>query len=251
MSLGKGGSTNVTTPQLTDEQRQQIQAQNQFFTGTIAPTYQGAVKGATDIYNQAAPGVTNSAQQLAGEASQVGKTTGEVGESALRTGVSGLESLFSPQYAQQQLDAAMAPAQMQYQQNLANQAAQFGGTGNLGSARQALAGQQLAGATQATQAATAAGILKDIAGQRAQVGGQLAQIGGAGLGQSLGAAQTGVQAAMTPQQLYNQYASVIFGTPTASYGLGPVGSSSTTNGYQAGIGGSYGSRQYGIGGGGF
>ena len=235
MSAGKGGSTNVTTPQLTDEQRQQIQAQNQFFTGTIAPTYQGAVKGATDLYNQGAPGVTNAAQNLAGTASQVGETAGGVGESALRTGVSGLESLFSPDYAQEQLNAAMAPAQAQYQQNLANQQAQFGGTGNLGSARQALAGQQLAGTTQATQAATAASILKDIASQRAGVGAQLAQIGQGGLSQALGAAGQGVTAAMAPQDLYNKYASVIFGTPSASYGVGPYGSSTSGTTTKLGI----------------
>jgi hypothetical protein len=234
MSFGKGGSTTYTTPQLTDEQRAQIQAQNQFFTGTIAPTYQTAVKGATDIYNKAAPGVTNAAQNLAGTASQIQQTTGETGESALRTGVSGLESLFGKDYEQQQLNAAMAPAEMQYQQNLANQAAQFGGTGNLGSARQALAGQQLAGQTQAAQQATAANILSQIAQQRAGVGTTLAQLGQGGLGQSLAAAGQGISAAMTPQQLYNQYSSVIFGTPQASYNLGPVGSNSTTSGYNFG-----------------
>ena len=234
MSFGKGGSTTYTTPELTPEQRAQINAQNQFFTGTIAPTYQGAVSGATDIYNQAAPGVTNAAQNLAGTAGQVQNTAGSVGESALRTGVAGLESLFSPDYEKQQLDAAMAPAQMQYQQNLANQKAQFGGTGNLGSAREALAGTQLAGQTQATQAATAANILRDINTQRASVGSNLAQIGSGGLSQALGAAGTGVSAAMTPQQLYNQYASVIFGTPTASYGLGPTGTNSQTSNYGIG-----------------
>lgn len=235
MSAGKGGSTNVTTPTLTDEQRQQINAQNQFFTGTIAPTYQGAVKGATDLYNQNAPGVTNAAQNLAGTASQVGQTAGSVGESALRTGVSGLESLFSPDYAQEQLNAAMAPAQAQYQQNLANQAAQFGGTGNLGSARQALAGQQLAGTTQALQASTAANILRDISAQRAGVGAQLASIGQSGLGQAIGAAGQGVTAAMAPQDLYNKYASVIFGTPQASYSVGPYGSSASATNSKLGI----------------
>ena len=66
MSFGKSGGTTVTTPQLTPEQRQQIIAQNEFFTGTIAPTYTGAVKGATELYNTGAPGVTNAAQNLAG-----------------------------------------------------------------------------------------------------------------------------------------------------------------------------------------
>jgi len=246
MSFGKSGGTTVTTPQLTDEQRQQIQAQNQFFTGTIAPTYQGAVRGATDIYNQASPGVTNAAQNLAGTASQVGQTAGETGESALRTGVSGLESLFSPQYAQEQLNAAMAPAQAQYEQNLTNQAVQFGGAGNLGSARQALAQTQLAGQTQSAQAATAAGILRDISAQRAAAASNLASIGQSGLGQALGAAGQGVTASMVPQDLYNKYASVIFGTPSASYALGPVGENRSTTGYNFGVGGANGSAPFGI-----
>jgi len=230
-SSGGGGGTTYTVPEMTPEQREQIQAQNQFFTGTIAPTYQGAVTGATDLYNLGAPGVTRAAQNLAGTAGQAQQSLGETGESALRTGISGLESLFSPQYAQEQLNAAMAPAQAQYQQNLANQAAQFGGSGNLGSSRQALAGQQLAGQTQSAQAATAAQIMKDISAQRAGVGTTLAQLGQGGIGQALGAAQTGLGASQAQQDFFNKYAGVIFGTPSASYSLGPVGSStqSSTN----------------------
>jgi hypothetical protein len=241
MSFGKSGGTTVTTPQLTDEQRQQIQAQNEFFTQTIAPTYQGAVKGATELYNQGAPGVTNAAQNLAGMASQAQQSLGETGESALRTGISGLQSLFSPEYAQEQLNAAMAPAQAQYEQNLQNQAIQFGAAGNLGSARQALADRQLAGQTQSAQAATAANILKDISAQRAAVGSDLARLGQGGLGQGLGAAGQAVTAAMTPQQLYNQYASVIFGTPAASYSpdfRGTQGSTTNESNYK--LGASYG-----------
>jgi hypothetical protein len=235
MSYGKSGGTTVQTPQLTDEQRQQISAQNQFFTGTIAPAYQQAVKGATDLYNQGAPGVTNAAQNLAGTASAAQQTLGGTGESALRTGISGLENLFSNDYEQQQLQAALAPAQAQYQQNLAGLQAGFGGAGQIGSARQALAQTQLAGQTQASQQAASAGVLRDIAGQRASVGSQLAQLGQGGIGQAIGAAGQQVTAAMTPQQLYNQYSSVIFGTPASSYGLGPYGTSSTTNQTTSGI----------------
>jgi len=238
MSFGKSGGTTVQTPEMTPEQRAQIQAQTEFFTGTIAPTYQGAVKGATDLYNQGSPGVTNAAQNLAGAASQAQQSLGETGESALRTGITGLQSLFSPEYAQEQLNAAMAPAQAQYQQNLAAQAAQFGGAGNLGSARAALAGQQLAGQTQSAQAATAANILRDISAQRLTAGQNLAQLGQGGIGQALGAAGQGVSAAMTPQQLYNQYASVIFGTPAASYNpdfRGTQGSTTSSNKYDFGV----------------
>jgi hypothetical protein len=244
MSFGK--SSNYTTPQLTQEQKDQIAAQTGFFTGTIAPTYQEAVKGATNIYNQNAGGVLNAAQNQAGVASQAQSALGSTGESALRTGITGLESLFDPNYEKNQIQAALAPAQMQYQQNLAGQQAMFGGTGNLGSARQALAGQQLAGSTQALQAKTAADIQAQIAQQRAAAGSTLASLGQGGIGQALGAAGQQVSAAMTPQQLYNQYASVIFGTPSSSYNpdfRGTQGSSSSGSSSQLNLGGLFGKPQ--------
>ncbi len=246
MSFGKSGGTTVSVPEMTPEQRQQIQAQNEFFTGTIAPTYEQAVRGAGQLYESGAPGVTNAAQQLAGTARQAGTTLGETGESALRTGITGLQSLFTPEYEQQQLQAALAPAQSQYMTNLANQQAQFGGAGNLGSARSALAQGQLASQTMAAQQQAAAGVLRDIAGQRAGAATNLAQFGQGGLGQAVGAAGQQVSASMVPQDLYNKYASVIFGTPQASYALGPVGTNTTTSGYQMGIGGSYGSTPFGV-----
>lgn len=226
MSFGKNSST--TSPTLTEEQKQQIKAQTDFFTGTIAPTYQQAVTGATDLYNLNAPGVLNAAQNQAGVARQVQQSLGETGESALRTGIAGLESLFDPNYEANQIAAALAPAQGQYQRNLANQAMGFGGAGQMGSARQALAQGELASGLAGQQAQTAAQIQANIAGQRAGVANQLAQLGQGGLGQALGAAGNAVTASMTPQQLYNQYASVIFGTPAASYSPDFRGTQSTS-----------------------
>lgn len=232
MSFGKSGGTTVQTPEMTPEQRQQIAAQTGFFTGTIAPTYQQAVQGATDIYNQGAPGVTYAAQNLAGTAGQAQSALGSTGESALRTGISGLENLFSNDYQAQQMEAALAPAQAQYQQNLAGLQAGFGGAGQIGSARQALANTQLAGSTQQQQQMAAAQVRKDIEAQRAAAATSLAGLGQGGIGQAIGAASQGVTAAMTPQQLYNQYASVIFGTPAASYNpnfAGTQGITQTSN----------------------
>jgi hypothetical protein len=217
MSFGKSGGSTVQTAELTPEQRAMIGAQTNFFTGTIAPAYQEAVRGAKDIYNVAAPGVTYAAQNLAGTAGQAQEVLGSTGESALRTGISGLQSIFGPDYEQRQIEAALAPAQQQYMTNLANQRATFGGAGQLGSARQALADRQLAAQTQAAQQSTAAQVLNQIAAQRAGVGTTLAELGAGGIGQALGAAGQGVSAAMTPQSLYNQYASVIFGTPQGAY----------------------------------
>jgi hypothetical protein len=235
MSGGKSNNQSSTDPKLTAAQAAQVEAQNKFFTDTLAPTYTGAVKGATDVYNQAAGGVLNAAQNLGGVSQQAQKSLGETGESALRSGISGLQSLFQPDYEANQIKAALQPAQSQYAQNIANQAAQFGGTGNLGSARQALAGRQAAGANQALMAKTAADIQRDVAGQRMATAGQLAQLGQGGVGQALGAAAQGVNAAMTPQQLYNQYASVIFGTPSSSYSLGPTGSNTSSSGSNIGF----------------
>ena len=234
MSIGKSGSSSTTIPTLSPEQNAQIAAQTGFFTGTVAPSYQNAVQGATNLYNQNAGGVLKAAQNEAGTANQAQQVLGSTGQSALQTGVTGLENLFSPNYAANQISAAMAPAQLQYQQNLANQQANFGGAGQLGSARQALAGQQLAGTTQALQAQTAAGIESNIANQQLSAANSLANIGAGGLTGAQAAAANQVTAAMTPQQLYNQYASVIFGTPSSSYNPNFSGTqSTTTNGTQA------------------
>lgn len=229
MSMGKGGGTTVTTAELSPEQREQIASQTDFFTGTIKPVYQQAVLGAQSLYNQTAPGATYAAQNLARTAGQVGSTVGETGESALRTGITGLESLFGTDYEQQQLAAALAPAQAQYQTNLAALQAGFGGAGQLGSARQALAQTQLAQGAMGAQQQAAAGVLKDITSQRAGAAQTLAQLGQTGLGQALTAAGTQVTAAESPQELYNKYASIIFGTPSSSYNPNFAGTQGTTS----------------------
>jgi hypothetical protein len=233
MSFGKGSQSMTTT--LTPEQKEMIKAQTGFFTETIKPTYESAVKGATDVYNTAVGGVTNAAQNAAGVSSQAQRTFGETGESALRTGISGLQNLFSPEYEARQLRSALEPAQQQYQQNIAAQGAQFGGSGQIGSARQALAGQALAGQNQALQAKTAADIENQIAQQRLAAGQSLIGAGQAGLGGAQAAASNIITAAMTPQQLYNQYSSVLFGTPGGSYNANFGGTQGReTSGYNIG-----------------
>ena len=240
MSAGKSGgsSTQTTIPTLSPQQNADIAARTAFFQNSIVPAYTTAVQGATDLYNQSAGGVTNAGQNLASVGTQVQQTAGETGESALRTGIAGLENLFGRDYEAQQIQAALAPAQAQFGQNLAGMQAQFGGAGQLGSARQALAERQLAGSTQAAQQQAAAQVLKDISAQRLAVGGQLAGLGQGGLGQAQQAAATQVAAGMIPQELYNKYASVIFGTPSASYNpdfRGTQGSTVSKQGYDFGI----------------
>lgn len=227
MSFGKGSST--TIPELTPEQREYVKAQSEFFTQVLRPTYQDIVQGAKGVYEENKPGTMAAAQNLAGTAGQVQQVLGETGESALRTGVTGLQNLFGRDYEAQQLQTALAPAQAQYQQNIANQGALFGGAGQLGSARQALAGQQLAGATAAQQGAIAAQVARDVAAQRQQAATSLMGYGGAALPGTLGAAGQIVSASQLPMAEYGRFASIPFGTPAASYtNIGPTGS--TTQG---------------------
>jgi hypothetical protein len=217
MSGGKSGGTSTTIPTLSPEQNQMIAAQTGLFTSQIAPSYATAVGGATNLYNQEAPGVTNAAQNLAGVSNQAQNVLGTGGESAYTSGINALQNLTSPEYQQAQIQAALQPAEAQYAQNLAAQQAQFGGAGQLGSARNAFAQQQLAGTTQAQQQQAVAQVLNNIAQQQLAAGQSLTGAGTSGLTGAQQAAQNQVTASLTPQQLYNQYASVLFGTPQGAY----------------------------------
>jgi len=183
---GGGTTTNVSylPQQLTD-----IEKTNQFRQGTMMPYYGDYLKQLQQGYNESLPGINKAAQGGAAYAGQMGQTLGEAGESAARTGVAGLGSFFDPNYGAEQFGAAMAPIQSQYQQNIANQGANFGGAGQLGSARQALAGQQLAGATQSAQMQAAAQVMNNLNNQRLQAGQALGQLGGNYLQGGLGAKQ--------------------------------------------------------------
>lgn len=238
MSFGKssGGGSSTVIPTLSPQQNAMIAAQTGLFTSQIAPNYATAVGGATDLYNKLAPGITNAAQNYAGVANQAQNVLGGTGESALTSGVNALQNLTSPEYQRSQINAALMPAQAQYMQNLANQQVQFGGAGQLGSARNIMAQQQLAGSTQAAQQQAAAQVLRDIAQQQYQAGSTLASLGQGGLTSAQAAAANQLAAGMAPQQLYNQYAGVLFGAPAASYSPDFRGTQgSTTNSSRYGM----------------
>ena len=232
MSASKSGGSSTTIPTLSPEQNAMIAAQTGLFTSQIAPSYATAVGGATNLYNQEAPGVTNAAQNLAGTANQAQNVLGSTGESALTSGVNALQNIASPAYQQAEMQAALHPGEAQYAQNIANQQAQFGGAGELGSSRYALAEQQTAGSTQAAQQQAAAQVLQNIAQQQQSAGSTLAGLGQQGLTGAQTAAGQQLTASMAPQALYNQYAGVLFGTPSTSYNPNFAGTQSTTTNTQ-------------------
>jgi len=240
MSFGK--SSNTMVPTLSPEQNEMIRAQTNMFTGTVAPAFEQLTKGATNLYNQSAPGVTYAGQNLAGQASQAQTALGSTGESALRTGISGLQNAFTPEYEAQQMRAAMMPAQAQYAQNIANQRAQFGGTGNLGSARQALADRQTAGAAQSAQMMAGAQVARDIQAGRMGAAQSLSQLGQGGLGQAVGMAGQQVSAAYTPMDYFLKYGQALAGNPSSAWNPDFRGTQgSQTTGYTFGLGGANGS----------
>jgi len=230
MSAGKssGSSNSTTIPTLSPEQNAMIAAQTNLFTGTVAPNYQAATQGATDLYNAESPGVGAAAENLAGVNNQIQNTEGSLGSNALNTGINALSNLDSPEYQQQQLQAALAPGEAQYQTNLTNLNNQFGGAGEMGSARNQYAATSLAGTAQQQQQMAAAQVMNNIANQQLSAGQSLGTLGQNALTGAQGAAANQLTASMAPQQLYNQYASVLFGTPQSSYNPNFAGTQSTS-----------------------
>jgi hypothetical protein len=214
------------------EQIKDIQDTNKFKSGTIMPAYKDFMEGSKEGYEQALPGMNKAAQNLGGYAGQVGQTLGETGESAARVGVKGLESFFSPGYGQEQFAAAMAPIQGQYQTNMANNAATFGGAGNLGSSREALANAQTAGSAQGQQMQAAANVMNQLNQQRLQAGQSLAQTGGNYLNQGLQAKGTQLGAAERPMDWQSTYGKQLGQVPSQLYTPQYPGQQSTSGSTQ-------------------
>lgn len=234
MSWGQSSSSGTTTQTLTPAQTAALNAQSQLQTGTIYPAEQQAIQGISGAFQNAMPGITAAGQNLSTTAQQAQSALGQTGESALNTGISGLENLFGPQYQQQQIAAALAPAQAQYLQNMAAQGAQFGGAGELGSDRSALAAAQTAGSTQAAQMSAAAGIENQIAQNQLQAGSQLSQLGQGGINQALNAAGTNLTGAQSQLAPYLQIAQTLFGAP--GYNVSSLGSGTSSSGSQTSAG---------------
>lgn len=238
MSLGKSSGSSTMIPTLSPEQNAMIKAQTDMFTKTVGPAYEQLTKGATNLYNQSAGGVNAAGQNLVGTAAQAQQALGGTGESALRTGIAGLQNLFDPNYEAQQYQAAMMPAQAQYAQNLEAQQRGFGGTGNLGSARQALADRALAGQTQSAQMQAGAQIAKDLMAGRAGAAQSLASLGQGGIGQAIGAAQQGVAGSMLPMDYFLKYGTALAGNPQSAWNpnfSGTQGQTTNSSGYRAGF----------------
>lgn len=234
MGFGSGSST--TTTQLTPEQRQLLQAQTNFLTNTAFPAYSNTIAGAQNALNQSAPAATQAAQNAMNVSNIAGAIQGAGGAQAYGQGLSGLQNLFSDQYKQQQINAALQPATEDVREQMNHQGAMFGGAGGLGSSRQALASQNLASLSQARLGNIAAQTSANVESQRQAAANSLLAAGQQGLGAAQQSAAANIGYAQTPQDVFSKYASVVYGVPqgntTANFS-GTQGSS--TSGKSGGV----------------
>jgi len=106
------------------------------------------------------------------------------GANLTNTGASALQTLFSPQYEQQQVQGALAPAQYAAQQANVGMNAGFAGAGQLGSSRNALANQQTQALNNQMLGSVAAQTEAGIQAQQANAANSLLNAGQTAYGQS-------------------------------------------------------------------
>lgn len=234
--MGTGKSSSTTQVQMSPEQREAIQAQTNFLTGTAFPAYQNTVGMAKEAYGLSAPESTAAAQQASQVASGTGALQGLAGAEAYGTGLQGMSSLFGPQYEQNQIQAALQAGRESARESQMSQNAMYGGAGGLGSARMALADQNLASLNAQRQATAAAGAQAQVQQNKLAASQGLTQAGQAGLQAANQAAAARIGYAQTPQDVLAKYASVVFGIPQASTTPNFAGTqSSSTSGKGSGI----------------
>ena len=216
MSFGSSGGSSTTTVQMSPEQRAALKAQTDFLTNTAFPAYKNIIGQAGDVYNDVLGNVKNAAGNAGNVAGRVGGQLESQGGSAYSTGLSGLKALFDPNYKAQQVNAALQAGRESARESQAGQNAMYGGAGGLGSSRMALADSNLSSLNAQRQATAAAAASAGVEQNRAMAANQLAGYGQSGLTGATGQAGQRVGFAGAPQDVFNKYASVIFGVPQAN-----------------------------------
>lgn len=213
MGMGKSSGSGGQQVQMTPEQTELLKAQTNFLTGTAYPAYQKTVAGASDVMGNVMPAATkaaNEASDVAGTTSNAGLAAGLFGTG---TGMAGLAKLFSPEYKQQQIDAALQAGRESGRELVNQQVAGYGGAGGLGSARAALADKNLASLQEQRQGTVAATTAGQVEANRANAASQLMSGGQNLLNLANTAAGSRIGYAGAPQDVYSKYAQVVYGIP--------------------------------------
>lgn len=214
MGGGKGSSS--TQVQMTPEQRRVLSLQADALEKTFMPAYQKTIGMAENAFNQATPAATTAAQTAMDVSGRAGALQEATGSAGLTTGMAGLASLFNPQYEEGQVQAALQAGREAGREEMNQQVAGYGGAGGLGSARHALASENLASLQEQRQATAAAAARAGVQANKAQAANALMTAGQGQLTAAQQAAAGRVGLAQTPQDVLAKYASVIYGTPQGS-----------------------------------
>jgi hypothetical protein len=210
--MGFGSSSGSAQAVITPEQTQQNKLTNQLL-GTLIPAYQGVVSGAGQALDMSKQNILDTSRTGQATASTVGKALTTGGLEGLLSSKNTLENLISSDYEQNQLNAAIQPIQEQTRELQNQQNAQYGGSGNLGSSRGALADANLASLNKQRQSQAVAGAIANITGQKIGAAQGLGTVAGQAIQGGQSANQTALQFASAPQAAYQQFANTIFGVP--------------------------------------
>lgn len=216
MGASKGSSSSA--PVVTQEQKDQLKAQTGLLTDTLIPAYQKTIAGAEGSLKELSPYVNSAAKagyKIAGDVASDATTDGT---SMISTGSTGLSSLFDKDYEANQVNAALQAGKEASREAYGANNASMGAAGQLGSARAALAGQNLQSLDKQRQATAAAGAQAGVQANKAAAATSLMSGGQSYLNTGLNAAGQQVQMANAPMDLYSKYASIMYGSPGSGGG---------------------------------
>jgi hypothetical protein len=214
LALSSGNTS--TSVNLLQSQRDYLDALTKAATGTFLPTYQNTVGGAQSLYSLLAPFQNQAALTGYNQSNNVASSLIPGSLGALSSAKSTLENVISPDYIKNQLAAAIQPIQEQNREMQGAQTAMYGATGNLGSARAALADRNLSSLNQQRQSQAVANAIANITGQQINASGTLGTLGLGGVTQGQNATTSAQNFAQAPMDAYAKFANIIFGTPQAS-----------------------------------
>jgi len=216
--MGSGKSSGSSQAVLSDEQKEQVKAQTGLLKDTLIPAYQNTIKGAEANYTEANPFLVSAAKEGYKTAGDVATDATSGGTSMINTGSTGLSSLFDKDYEANQVNAALQTGKEAAREAYGANNASMGAAGQLGSARAALASRNLESLDKQRQSTAAAGAQAGVQANKAAAANSLITGGGSYLNTGLGAAGQKVNMANAPMDLYQKYASVVYGTPGSSGG---------------------------------
>lgn len=216
MSFGSSGGASTTKVDISPEQREALREQTKFLTETAFPAYKDTLGRANTAYYDVLGNVREAAGGASDVARRVGSTLEGEGSQALSTGMRGLKALFDPRYKAQQVEASLQKGREDIREQFGSQNTMFGGAGGLGSTRMALADKNLRQLGTQRQQTAAAAASAGVEANRATAAQKLAELGGQNLTGATGQAGARVGFAGAPQDVFNKYASVIFGVPQAN-----------------------------------